>query len=97
MPIDSSSTPEDIINAYMDNVGYDGDGSVESARIFVKATRIVIATRPQSTSGNGHNINWDMNVLNDQLKHAVNWLQANDPNSGNRSEVRHLDLTGFRR
>lgn len=97
MPIDSTSTPEQIIDAYMNNVGYDGEGSVESARIFVKATRIIIATRPQSTSGNGHNINWDMAVLNDQLKHAIDWLHANDPNSGNRSEVRHLDLTDFRR
>ena len=96
MPIDSTSTPDEIIAAYQDNVGYDGDGSVESARIFVKATRIIIATRPQSTSGNGHNLNWDMAVLNDQLKHAIDWLKANDPNSGNRSEVRHLDLRGFR-
>lgn len=94
--LSSSSSLDDVIDAYLDNASYEEDASVSKARAFVTACRILLVKLPmRSTHGRGGSIEFKPETLQAALKAAQAWIQT-QPGDGGQGGVRHLDFSGFR-
>lgn len=94
MSIDSASTQDDIVAVYLDNLGYDVDGSASKAREFIKACRALLVIHPSQWSQSTTNMTFDPSLWQKQLTDALAWLASNsDASSGS---VRHLAFGDFR-
>lgn len=87
----SASSIDDIIAAYVDNVGYDANGSVSQAQAFAQACRILLIKIPKRTRhGHGSEIEIDPATIRAELKAAQAYIAAHS------SGVIHADFTDFR-
>lgn len=92
MAIDAASTQDQIVGEYLENCGYDLEGSVSKCQAFIKACRALLIMHPQNWSQTSTTIQFDPRLWKDQLDGAMNWLRANqDDRSGS---VRHLSFGG---
>ena len=96
--LDSTSTLQEILDAYADNASYAEDGSAAKARGFVTACRLLLLQLPKRAASGGRGgeeIELDPLVIENQLNQARQWLARNDV-SASAGRVRHCDLSGFR-
>lgn len=98
MAISSSSTQNQIVAAYLDNLNYDINESVSECRSFVAACRALLVMHPSNWSQSGANIQFSPELWQRQLDDAKSWLAANGDSSGVGSGgVSHLAFgEGFR-
>lgn len=98
--ITSSSTQADIVEAYLDGVSYDTEGSVSKAKTFIEACRALLVMHPADWQKGAHRIMYRPELWQTQLERALKWLDANEDlgTSGGpgRAGVKHLDFRGFR-
>lgn len=97
MTISAASTLEDVQAAYLDNVGYDEEGSVAKCRAFITACRALLVRLPsRAARGAAANLEWNIEAITGQLDQAAQWLALHDDAPAAGSTVRYLDLSGFR-
>lgn len=94
MTIDSASTQDDIVAAYLDNLGYDVDGSASQARVFIKACRALLVMHPSQWSETSTQMTFDPQLWKSQLDSALAWLAQNTEAAS--GSVRHLAFGDFR-
>jgi hypothetical protein len=94
MSIDSASTQDDIVAAYLDNLGYDVEESPSKAREFIKACRALLVIHPSQWSQSTINMTFDPSLWQNQLNAAMSWLSANT--QAQSGSVRHLAFGDFR-
>lgn len=96
--LSSASTYADGVDAYLDNAGYEEDGSAAKAKAFITACRFLLRfpKRAQSgTSKGGQEFETSPEALRAEITEAQEWLAANDqPSSGTRST--YADFQDFR-
>jgi hypothetical protein len=100
MPIDSSSTLEEVKASYIDNASYEEDGSVVKCRAFITACRILVLKMPRSAGKGDASSVFSTDLVQQELDNARKWLTANGgtvtPRNGGGGDVRHFDMRGFR-
>lgn len=98
MPLSSISTTAEIRAAYDDNASYDMDASVDKAKAFVAACRMLIRRTPTASAQGGESIALSVDSLQKELASALQWLSINDPNqtSTPKGQVVHADLRNSR-
>ena len=78
MPVDSSSTTEEVESEYDDCASYDLDSSVDKARRFIVACRILIRRLPdESEQTDGSRIRERVQKLENEQDRAEKWLSRN--------------------
>lgn len=96
----ANSTDADVKAAYDNNASYDVEGSVEKARYFIQAVRLLIRRRPTAVTGPGGSGDLTLESLKDQENEAKRWLAAHDTTGtsavGGAGYVTRADLRGFR-
>jgi hypothetical protein len=96
--VDSSSTDDDVWDAYDDNASYEEDGSRSKALAFITACRILLRRRPEST-GRG-NLTVSFESVARELDACREWLAANPATTGSGSgsggRVRFADFDNLR-
>ncbi len=98
MPLDSTSSLQDVLAAYLDNVSYDVDGSVTAAREFIAACRMLLLKVPKRTAHGGREgteLEVDPQLVERQLADALRWLARNDT-ARRRPAVKYRSLETFR-
>lgn len=99
MPLDSSSTLAEVQAAYDDNCQYDLNASVDEAKAFIAACRILIR-RSTEKARHGESELWeDVSRLQAALEKAEAWWAANDTaatTSVSGGSVRGFSLENFR-
>lgn len=96
MPINSTSSPSEILAVYADNLGYDMDGSVRKAKSFITACRALLALRPDQTTIDGTSQRFDQSQIREELDRAQRWLSRNGGVNGQRTASRRWDMRGLR-
>lgn len=91
--LSSSSSDQQVWDAYDDNASYEEDSSVSKARTFITACVILLRRRPQRVSTNGYAVDFDPDTIQNELKRAREW-QATNSASG--ESVRYLDFRNLR-
>jgi hypothetical protein len=94
----SASSNAEIEAAYVDNASYQEDADPVKARAFVTACRIILLIRPQRTArGNAVSLEYNLELIKEQLQEAQRWLAANPAALGaGNPAIRHPDFTCFR-
>lgn len=97
--LSSASTTEEVQAAYDDNASYFEDGSLEKARIFVTACRILLRRIPKSSARGGSALTLTIDLVQQELDKAQQFLADAGglplaPVAG--SQIRHADFRGFR-
>lgn len=96
--LSSSSTYAQIKASYLDNASYEEDGSTSKAAAFITACRMLIhhpsRTRVGSPGGAGQEMEFDLAVLQAEMKAAQEWKAANDQSAGSRTT--YGDFANFR-
>jgi hypothetical protein len=80
--LSSSSTLEQIQAAYDDNASYFEDGSVPKAKAFVTACRLLLRQTPVATGTREGQLTLRPELIQAEMKSAIEWLQANDTTAG---------------
>ena len=93
MAISSTSTQEEIIGQYLDNVGYDHAGSVASCQLFIQAIRALLVSNPADWQKGQHRITFQPAQWRQELQQAQVWLNAQS-SAGRSGSVRHLSFGG---
>lgn len=94
MAIDSTSTQEDIVAQYLDNIGYDHAASATSAKLFIQACRAMLVMHPATWSQSSTSITFDPRLWQQQQQAAEQWLAVNQYTTS--GAVRHLAFGDFR-
>jgi hypothetical protein len=92
MSINASSTQQEIVGQYLDNLSYDMDGSVAKAKLFIAACRALLVMHPTTWSHAQSSIQFNPNLWEKQLQDAQRWLSSR-VSQGN---VNHMSFRGFR-
>lgn len=94
--LDSSSTLDQIKDAYADNASYAEDGSATKAKAFITACRLLLLKLPNVASKGGESLEFDRSLLRDQIEDASRFVAANDTGTGT-GRVGILSVRGFSR
>lgn len=94
--VDSSSTLDEVEAEYDDTASYLVDGSVEKARRFEVAVRILIRRVADEKSHGSSRLarRENLRLLQKELEDVRGWLRANDTNR--RPRAVHGDMSHFR-
>lgn len=95
MPLSSASTTEQVLAAYADNGSFDLNDSVDEAKAFIAACRLLLSPQhsvARSATGAAA-VDLNQEVIERRLTDAQAWLAARSSRSG---AVIHADFTGFR-
>lgn len=93
--LSSSSTDQEVWNAFDDNAAYDVDGSITKAKLFIEACRILLRRRPTEVSVGSESTAFDAVAIQKALEGAREWLALNNT-SANGGSVRHLSFRNLR-
>ena len=93
--LSSSSTDQQVWDAYDNNASYDVDESVSKAEAFIEACRILLRRRPTQVSVDGTSSSFEAGAIRQELEDARKWLATNNT-SANGGSVRHLDFRNLR-
>lgn len=93
--LSSSSTDQQVWNAYDDNSAYDVDASVDKAKLFIEACRILLRRRPNQISVDGTSTTFEAGAIQKALDDAREWLALNNT-SANGGSVRHKSFRYLR-
>ncbi len=77
MPIDSSSTLQEVKNSYADNASYEEDGSATKARAFITACRILLMRMPKEAGTRESNTTFNPELIQKEMDRARDWLVGN--------------------
>lgn len=91
--LSSSSTDQEVWNAYDDNAAYDVDSSIAKAKNFIEACRILLRRRPNRVGVGSQSV--DFESVRQELDDAREWLALNNT-SANGGSVRHLSFRNLR-
>ena len=86
LTITAQTTRNDLLDEYQRCSGYDVDGDTTAARQFVRVCRALLSPRYPSEAEQGGKGGFSSrmvlstDLLSEQLKAALKWLSANDPN-----------------
>lgn len=94
MTISRLSTQQDIIDQYLENIGYDHAGSVASCRLFIQACRALKVMHPGNWSQSGTSMTFSPELWADEEAKAEGWLQLNLSASEGGGNVKHLAFDG---
>ncbi len=72
MTITSTSSLEDVVAQYMDNL--DWDGNVTKARLALQAVRALLIIRPTATDFRGQRVSFDATQLTQQEKRLMDYV-----------------------
>lgn len=86
MALSSSSTIDDAVAQYRDSCGWQGSGSVSTARDFAEACRWLTQASPTGVSAKGISVSGG--DLTAQLERVDAWLEANAPTRRGVTRVR---------
>lgn len=90
-------TTNEIIVQYLDNSGYK---TLEEAVLFQQAIRQLIIKRPKSTMIDGQKIEFDINILRDELNRVNRYVDQKQAEAsaaqGNNGFSRTYDLRNLR-
>lgn len=95
--LSSSSTYSDAVDAYLDNASYEEDASVTKAKAFVTACRFLIrfpARTQVGGRGAGHEMEFDLKTLREEITAAQDWIAVNDEPAAGRTTFG--DFSDFR-
>lgn len=96
MPIDSTSSLEDVEAAYDDNASYAETQDVAKAKLFVTAVRVLLR-RLFSSQGQGEaTLGFRIDLLREELTSTQTWLEKRDPDSAPQPRVTFADFQNFR-
>jgi hypothetical protein len=76
--VNSSSSLAQVQAAYDDNASYDVERDPAKARAFITAARILVNRIPRETSTPQAQLRTAIDLINEQIKSATDWLAAND-------------------
>lgn len=99
MAITSSSSYDDVKDAYLDNLSYETDGSTTKALAFVEACRALILFVPsRNVQGGrgGHETEFDIAEIRRQLETARAYVAANSTAVGTAGSMIGVDFRNFR-
>jgi hypothetical protein len=94
--LNSSSTRQEILDAYADNASYAEDGDATKARAFITACRILLLKIPRRVARGGpasEEIEMEPRLIMDQIDEAKRWLAMNAPRQ---ESVQYSDFRNFR-
>ena len=100
--LDSSSTRDQVLGAYADNVSYFEDASVAKARAFVTACGLLLSpkfsvTRAKHSGRGGGELEYSPELIQGRLDRAESWLIANDTSrTGTAFSPIHSDISNMR-
>lgn len=95
--LSSSSTIQQIKDAYDDNASYEEDNDVAKAKIFVTACRMLLMKIPKLAGHGGGQVAMSPDLIRKELADARTFLQANDTStSARKRRVLHPDLSNYR-
>jgi len=80
--LNSSSTDEQVRNAYDDNASYAENDSVSECKAFITACRILLRREFKSTSGAGISVLTNMDAIAQELREARVWLNEHGAEEG---------------
>lgn len=97
--LSSTSSVDDIRDAYADNASWEEDGDVAKAKAFVTACRLLLLVLPRrmQQGGGGGSLNqMDQNtdLIQTEMAKARAFIAANQTGSG--GSVRHFSFEDFR-
>ncbi|HEX5498165.1 MAG TPA: hypothetical protein VFX03_03020 [Thermomicrobiales bacterium] len=93
--LSAASTTDQVKAAYDDSASYDVDRSVAEAQTFIAACRILLRRIPAAArQGDSLSIEMDVKLLRQELRRAVQWLNAINGAGGGQ---RFSDFSDFRR
>lgn len=95
MSLDSSSTYAEIEAAYLDNAGYDEEGSTAKAKAFVVACRLLMLVWPKRADHGDTRLETSIEQIQAELTAAQRWL-ATHPTDGAAARVKHVDFRNYR-
>ncbi len=97
MPLDSSSTLQEILDAYADNGSYGEEGSAAKGRAFCTACRLLLLQLPKriASGRGGEEVELEPELIERQLQQAKQWLDVNLDSAGS-GRTRYSDFSGFR-
>ena len=93
--VTSSSTDQEVWDAYDNNASYEEDESASKAQAFITVCRVLLRRRPVQTSVDGTSASFDAPALQRALDDCRKWLALNNT-SANGGSVRHLDFRNLR-
>ncbi len=93
--ITAETTREQAVSAYKDNLTYDLDESLVSARQFIAAGRWLLANPVSRVSGGRdfEEVELRPDIVQDQVNKAVTWYRANKSRLSGGSDVRYADMS----
>lgn len=102
MPLDSTSTLDEIEAAYADNASYQETGDVTKAKAFVTACRLLLLKLPKLISQGGNQIALSPDLIRKEMTQAQLFVSANGGSSsgggtGASQAVRHGSFENFPR
>jgi len=98
--LSSSSTLAEIRASYADNASYEEEGSVEKARAFLTACKLLVARLYTIEAADGAQVQREVRLIAEQESAARKWLQqvggAVVPTSTTSPRAKHISLEDFR-
>ena len=76
MPLDSSSTNDEVWEAYDDAASYEETGDVTLARSFITACRILLRRMPRRVMVDGVATEFNADSVRDELERARRFVSA---------------------
>lgn len=92
----SASSLDDVIASYTNNASYAEDDSITKAKRFITACRIMLIKRPSSMTKGSNQLNFNLQVIEEELRRAQIWLEARDPDSNAGPTVTRPNFNNFR-
>lgn len=92
--LSSTSTDEEVWQAFDDNASFEEDVSASKAAAFVTACLILLRRRPQMSHVDGTQVAFEAGVISAELARARRWLANNRTEAA--GGVRYLDFSGIR-
>jgi len=88
MAITGTTTQDEAITQYLENVGYDINGSIASCKLFIEACRALLALMPAKWSKTTSNFEYDPALWRASATEALAWLSENQTGAG--GSVKHI-------
>jgi hypothetical protein len=96
--LNSSSSLEEIEDAYDDNASYSEDGSVAKCLAFVTACRLLLRRMPKRQGNREGDLELSPELIQKDMDRAQEWAQANaDGNAAGSSAAPRVVVGSFRR